>query len=98
VSEGRCKTCRWWEAKPTLFDDGPVVGMTISALAARPKVELLQRACECPKVVDGSELSDRQKNALPPDAAVYYDFESFQATFTTGPEFGCIHWEAKPPC
>ena len=29
------------------------------------------------------------------DVAIYTDYEGYSAAFTTGPDFGCIHWEAK---
>ena len=31
----------------------------------------------------------------PRDSLVYYDYEGYSAGFTTGSEFGCIHWREK---
>jgi len=29
------------------------------------------------------------------DGLDYWDYEGYSAGFTTGPQFGCIHWEKK---
>ena len=31
----------------------------------------------------------------PKDGLRYWDHESYSCGFETGPDFGCIHWEAK---
>jgi hypothetical protein len=49
--------------------------------------------CNCPKIVYSDDCPD--KPSFPSDMAVYTDYEGYAAGFTTGPDFGCIHWEAK---
>lgn len=31
----------------------------------------------------------------PPDGMTYWDSEGYSASFETGPQFGCVHWEPK---
>lgn len=44
-------------------------------------------ACACPKFV--------YHEPMPRDGLEYYDAEGYAAGFYTGPDFGCIHHEAK---
>ena len=50
-----------------------------------------QGDCDCPKF-----LYERDGDA-PDDGLQYWDFESYDAGFSTGPDFGCIHWERLTP-
>lgn len=49
------------------------------------------KRCESPKIVD---ISERETD-VPADGAAFSDIEGYGADFLTGPEFGCIHFEAK---
>ena len=55
--------------------------------------------CECPKFIysgqiAGEELIARLREVAPnKDYLLYWDIESYAAYFSTGPNFGCKHWE-----
>ena len=35
-------------------------------------------------------------DTLPADGLAYWDNDGDGAEFETGPDFGCIHWQARP--
>ena len=35
------------------------------------------------------------RSKITDDSLTYADFEGYSAHFTTGPDFGCVHWEAR---
>jgi len=43
--------------------------------------------CACEKFV--------YEGPLEPDGLTYWDAENYDASFRTGPDFGCIHWEKE---
>lgn len=50
------------------------------------------RPCYCPAFFyDDAE----RKKAHAADGLHYWDYESYNAGFETGPHFGCVHWVRK---
>jgi hypothetical protein len=47
-------------------------------------------SCYNEKLAYGEEVKDRKDDML-----IYYDYESYDAGFYVGINFGCIHWEGK---
>lgn len=47
-----------------------------------------QKECHCPKITYGVSPES-------PDGACVIDYEYYNATFETGPDFGCIHHEEE---
>jgi len=50
-----------------------------------------QGECSCDSFIE--HISIGVEN--PADSLVYWDFEGYLAGFSTGREFGCIHWREK---
>jgi len=51
--------------------------------------------CNSPYMIyDGQGLSSEEKK-IQSQSICYGDHEGYMAFITVGPEFGCIHWEAK---
>lgn len=50
---------------------------------------------KCKKAVDISGVGPDEVLSLPADVAVSSDFEDYESSLHTGPEFGCIHFEVK---
>jgi hypothetical protein len=78
----KCKTCKWWTPSDfEVYDDD------------EEDRELSINKCECPKVVYGypGDVGETET----PGFAYYWDHDSWQATFTPTPDFGCIHHEEK---
>lgn len=86
--EQRCKNCKHWSTEVSRDDRVAASGL---------------RLCECPQIVNmvyvEYEIDDDTGERLPvdfaDDAAAYNDGSDYLAEFSTGPEFGCVHWEAK---
>ena len=98
--DGRCKDCKWWSEKEQAFD-------TCNTLKAHwsqsSNVEM--RRCESPHIFSTSRLSNHEKarDCIAEDVSVFCDPNEactmdgsgyFDALFV-GPEFGCVHFEAK---
>jgi hypothetical protein len=83
-----CKTCRWWNLEDSDTEWRQDV---------KNRVPIPQHRCECPLIEDmsGSDSDSTQWTDLPSNAAGYTDREGYGAHFRTGPDFGCIHHEAK---
>jgi hypothetical protein len=48
--------------------------------------------CDCDKFVEDTFSIQTYQT----DWLVYADFEGYAASFTTGENFGCIHWVKRP--
>jgi len=79
-----CSTCKSWGATDLYYDE--------DADVEKPYIH---RRCISPKLVNVSKERHEESDRRPPDIAMYSDCEGYDATFRTGPDFGCIHHEAK---
>lgn len=90
----RCKTCRWWDSVPLFSDEGDW-----SLSKATSDI----RYCLSNKVVLVQGLRERQSYddddgrvfRIEADEALATDGSEYTSHFATGPEFGCVHWQAK---
>lgn len=98
AGERTCKTCKWWgnvkwDYEKT-YEAYEYVWLDPTTFYTREtELPVLQKPCGSPKLVDASDLRDKQMAALPSDVACYQDYEGYQASFWPGPDFGCIHHE-----
>ena len=79
-----CKYCLFWEREQ--FE----VGLLSEEDSPGPK-PLHRGICSSSKFKDTSE----NLNSPELDGLAYSDLESYAASFTTGPNFGCIHFEIR---
>ena len=86
-----CSTCKWWGGRPHVIDYQDGVRLWEGRVEEHPP----RKTCGSPFILDGSDASDRTLAEVPLSAAVYRDCEDYGASFYTGPDFGCIHHEAK---
>lgn len=84
--DGRCKNCKWWTGKP---DDDKLVSLGM-------------KVCTSPHVINGPGVRESGRYdritrtvRVEPDEALYSDGSDYFAEFATGPEFGCVQFEAK---
>lgn len=77
-----CRTCKFYSTTPEV---------TINFFDGTTATEKPEGECSCPKFryvySAAAQLAD--------DELGYWDFEGYAAGFNVGPDFGCIHWEAK---
>ena len=85
-----CSTCKWWSGQPHFLEYKGEIIVDNNPRPLRPHMP-----CGCPKIVDVSRANWDQCDKLPLDIAWYSDREDYGAIFRTGPDFGCVHWEAK---
>ena len=78
---GRCKNCRLWESGHGHLSDYP----------GRPRGGPMG-VCESGKMIYAGEGQKAGK-----DGIEFSDAESYEAAVVTGPDFGCVHWEAEAP-
>lgn len=80
---GRCEECRWWERciAKDLFLDAPD--------------PLHVGDCSCAKFVYIGDTSSKEWTETPIDGMAYCDYELYQASFKTGAQYGCVHFEKK---
>ena len=78
--KGRCKDCNFWEANKRTNDHKWI-----------PEGRELLGECSSKKFIYGAE----GERPFPDDSLVYDDFESYDAGFETGRNFGCIHFKAR---
>lgn len=83
---GTCKDCKWWDRN----DKGTeVVSRALKA------VEKIAKPCRCPRIREMSGTNYHEVGGT--DMAGYeqcpdeYDLDPFR----TGPDFGCVHFEAN---
>lgn len=81
-----CKTCRWW---------GVGLKGSMTADAERYDGKVPHQPCGCPKIINAADMDWQEHRRFPLDCASFWDAESYSAEFATGPDFGCILWEAK---
>jgi hypothetical protein len=83
-----CKNCIFWKQikKARNFDD--IMNDTYSNINAKPA----KGECSSDKFIDTSESGD---SCLDIDGLAYSDQEACGASFITGPDFGCIHFQTK---
>ena len=87
---GRCKDCRWWDSESAYSDfDKPTSDV---------------RHCLCDHILKVKDMEGRQEwdddmmcrtIRIEEDEAVAYDGSDYLSTFSTGPEFGCVHFEKR---
>lgn len=98
----RCKTCRWWDSVGYFSPQG-------EHSTARCTSDV--RLCHCDKILEWPEVMDDGKRRgqvieqgvistrtqwrVDQDEAMVMDGSDYMAKFATGPEFGCVHWQAK---
>lgn len=89
MSEGRCKTCRWWGAHDG--EDGWRVGqlrvrdpVTYEVVDPQP---FEVRLCGSPAI------RFYERPAI--DGAALLDGSEYMALFVTGEDFGCVAWAPK---
>lgn len=89
-----CETCRFWGVHNWHLDhmkkDQPYQHTDREHMRDHP-----HKPCGCPKIVDSSDIGQKEVDAMPSDMAVFSDCEGYSASFVTGPNFGCIHHEPK---
>lgn len=108
----RCKDCKWWGGQTLCTSYGkenPLIDLY--GLCNNPKLSInayhhgdkwrpfgtlvaRDRAPEewCVK----NEVEREASHTLPLDYAEPIASDDHGLCFSTGPEFGCVHWEAKP--
>jgi hypothetical protein len=77
----KCADCRWWQREQTHEGQPPPYDTVARGL----------RECQSPHVLRGYGWNATD---VPLDGALVEDDEGWG--IVTGPNFGCVQWEAKP--
>lgn len=94
--KGRCKSCKHWGGEGITYRHVPTGPLYNARGQYDPpgwdRVEVnvggFEGECNHPSV--GQEDTCETRDALA------FPYDGRRATIKTGPEFGCVHWEAKP--
>lgn len=76
---GTCKECRWWDRTNSMIE--MFTKSSDYGICSHGKFNY----CE----------GFSQFNGTTDDYLVYCDGEGYHASFETGADFGCIHWEGE---
>lgn len=99
----RCKTCKWWGEREILRPGEDHTFVDFEVRECECPVVYGVELWESPYRQDGiaSERVEDEHGCLTdhikvsPNSAFTRDGSGYLSSLHTGPDFGCVHWEAK---